>query len=63
MSYAVGRPLGNTDQALTKALEKAFAADGYRLPELLRRIASSEAFYRVSAPQTASAEATPKEVQ
>lgn len=61
-SYAVGRPLGNSDAPWTKSLEQAFAANGYRLPELLRRIATSQAMYRISAAdQTASAEPAGKE--
>ena len=33
-------------------LQKQFAADGYRLPELLRRIAVSDDFYKISVPPT-----------
>jgi hypothetical protein len=38
-----------------KSLVKDFAGDGYRFPDLLRRIATSEAFYRVAPPQTGMA--------
>jgi hypothetical protein len=31
-------------------LQKQFVADGYRLPELLRRIAVSDDFYKISVP-------------
>jgi hypothetical protein len=33
------------------SLRQDFVADGYRLPELLRRIATSPAFYRVTPPK------------
>jgi hypothetical protein len=49
-SYATGRPAARRDMAWIRYLEKSFAADGYRAPELMRRIAASENFYRVAAP-------------
>ncbi len=51
-SYATGRPVVRRDMAWIRYLEKEFAADGYRPPDLMRRIATSENFYRVSAPAT-----------
>ncbi len=48
-SYAVGRTIVSGEKALIDALEKAFAADKYRFPALIRRIALSDAFLRVSA--------------
>ena len=51
-SYATGRAVVRRDMAWVRYLEKAFAADGYRPPDLMRRIAASENFYRVSAPAT-----------
>jgi hypothetical protein len=33
-------------------LERSFVADGYRVPELMGRIAASENFYRVGPPAT-----------
>jgi hypothetical protein len=36
-------------------LEGRFAKDGYRVPDLLRRIATNEAFYKVAPPPAAPA--------
>jgi hypothetical protein len=49
-SYATGRPAARRDMPWIRFLEKSFAEDGYRPPELMRRIAASENFYRVTAP-------------
>jgi len=38
-----------------KWLTRSFADDGYRLPDLMRRIALSRAFYAVSEPAPAPA--------
>ena len=54
-SYATGRGAARRDMAWIRYLEKGFAADGYRVPELMRRIALSRNLYRVaplSAPAT-----------
>jgi hypothetical protein len=48
-SYATGRAPARRDMAWIRYLEKSFAEDGYRAPELMRRIAASENFYRVAA--------------
>jgi hypothetical protein len=48
-SYATGRPAARHDMPWVRYLEKSFAADGYRAPDLMRRIAASENFYRVAA--------------
>jgi hypothetical protein len=48
-SYATGRAAARRDMAWIRYLERSFAADGYRAPELMRRIATSENFYRVTA--------------
>ena len=48
-SYATGRPAARRDMAWIRYLEKSFAEDGYRAPDLMRRIATSENFYRVTA--------------
>ena len=55
-AYATGRPSTKGESDWFKYLDKSFAADGYRVPDLLRRIATSEALYRVSAPQTGALE-------
>jgi hypothetical protein len=59
-SYATGRPAARRDMAWIRYLEKTFAVDGYRAPELMRRIATSGNFYRVTAPgpTLASSDAT-----
>ncbi len=51
-AYAAGRAATKTESELVQSLEKSFAANGYRLPDLLRLIATDNAFYRVTAPQT-----------
>ncbi len=53
-AYATGRPPARRDMAWIRELEKDFARDGYRMPELLRRIAISENLYRVGAPTPAA---------
>ncbi len=50
-SYATGRPPAKSEAEWLAALRKGFADDGYRMPELLRRIATSPEFYRVVAPR------------
>lgn len=48
-SYGVGRLLTRSEKEwLDTYLEKIFAEDGYRLPQLLRRIATSDTFFRIS---------------
>jgi hypothetical protein len=46
--YAVGEAPTAADKAWMDYLQKGFADDGYKFPQLLRRIATSEAFYRVA---------------
>jgi hypothetical protein len=45
--YAVGRATARADRPFLKELTAGFAADGYRYPALLRRIALSDQFFRV----------------
>jgi hypothetical protein len=47
-SYGTGGPLTNDSNDQVDALTKVFAANGYRVPELMRAIALSDAFIRVS---------------
>ena len=54
--YAVGRSMAETEKPWIGWLNDSFARDGYRLPDLLRRIALSPAFYAVSEPLPAAAE-------
>ncbi len=57
--YAVGRAATKSEEGWrTTVLEKAFAADGYRLPALLRRIALSDTLYRVRPPEPDAKPAT-----
>jgi hypothetical protein len=51
-SYATGRAPARRDIAWVRSLEKGFAEDGYQVPEIMRRIATSENFYRVERPDT-----------
>jgi hypothetical protein len=51
-SYATGRAPSRHDMPWIRYLEKSFIADGYRVPDLMRRIAISENLYRVTAPAT-----------
>jgi len=46
--FAFGRPLNGEDRAFMSYLETQFAEDGYRFPELLKKIATSLAFYKVN---------------
>ena len=58
-SYATGRAPARRDMPWIRSLEKTFAADGYRVPDLMRQIASSENLYRVAEPSaTGGASAT-----
>ena len=50
-SYGLGRLPGRDDAEWVKSLQAGFKEDGYRFPDLLRRIATSPEFYRVSPPQ------------
>jgi len=49
-AYASGHTPTKGEGEWIKYLQDNFAADGYRVPDLMRRIATSDAFYRVSAP-------------
>ena len=49
-SYATGRAPARHDMPWIRYLESSFVADGYRVPELMRRIATSTNFYRVGPP-------------
>jgi hypothetical protein len=47
--YAVGRDTEIEERAYMDFLTKSFAADGFRVPELMRTIALSENFFTISA--------------
>jgi hypothetical protein len=57
-SFGAGRPANKEEAEWLNYQEKQFAATGYRVPELMRRIAMSKAFYRVSTPGTEANNAT-----
>jgi hypothetical protein len=44
-------------------LNAKFAADGYRVPDLMRRIVTSEAFYRIAPEQTVATNAAKESAQ
>jgi hypothetical protein len=46
-SYGIGGPLTRTNEAQAEVLVEIFAANGYRVPELMRAIAFSDAFARI----------------
>jgi hypothetical protein len=46
--YAAGRDIAQGEQEWTGWLQRRFADQGYRFPDLLRDIATSDAFYRIS---------------
>ena len=47
-SYGVGHKITQSEKTwIAETLVKQFAADGYRLPALLKRIATSDTFFRV----------------
>ncbi len=50
----LGRATLPGERAWTDQLNSVFAAEGYRVPELMRAIATSRAFYAVAAPASAS---------
>jgi hypothetical protein len=57
--YARGYKATSADNAWLNRLNEKFAESGYRLPALLREIATSKAFYAVSAPAAEAAPGTP----
>jgi hypothetical protein len=52
-SYGAGRPPVKSEASWIRSLGKQFATDGYRVPDLLRRIATGDVLYRAAAPQMA----------
>lgn len=49
-SFALGRSTTPIEANWVKSLNDGFAADGYRIPDLMKRIATSPEYFRVSAP-------------
>ncbi|HLG89338.1 MAG TPA: DUF1592 domain-containing protein [Alphaproteobacteria bacterium] len=56
-AYATGRPATKGEKSWMEYLDQRFAAHGYHLPDLLRRIATSDAFYAVAPEETVGANA------
>lgn len=52
-AYGAGRKPTKQDEPMMKFLEEQFVDDGYKFRALLRRIATSEAFYRVAPAEAA----------
>lgn len=57
--YGVGRPIDYKAMSYYNAETKAFAADGYNLPKLYQRIATSPEFFKVAMPAAADAPTAP----
>jgi hypothetical protein len=56
-AYAAGRPANKDEEEWMKFLNESFAKNGYRFPDLMRTIVASDAFYRVTPPETKAADA------
>jgi hypothetical protein len=57
-SFGTGRAATKDEAEWLNYQVKQFAESGYKVPELMRRIASSKAFYRISTPGTEANNAT-----
>jgi hypothetical protein len=51
--FGLGRKLTDQEDEYTEQFDKTFAANGYRVPDLMRSIATSPIFYAVSTPAKA----------
>ncbi len=54
------KPTKSESEWMTGTLAKEFAAAGYRFPDLLKQVATSEVFYRALPPQTGALDAKSK---
>ena len=54
-SYATGRPPAAGEKDWMKYLQAGFTENGYRIPDLLRLIATSDAFYAIAPTSAQSA--------
>jgi len=61
-TYAAGRPIQRSERQLLNHFEDEFAGEGYRLRELIREVATSDALYAVSQPRLRTAQLGPEEV-
>lgn len=59
-SFATGRVPAREEKEVLDFFEKNFASAGYRFPELLRKIAVSDALFAVAAPEARSASVPPE---
>ena len=57
-SFGTGRAATKDEAEWLNYQVKQFASSGYKVPELMRRIAGSKAFYRISTPGTEANNAT-----
>ncbi len=60
--FALRRPLSEGEAVWAKGLTSRFVAAGHRLPSLLRQIATSDEFFRVTSIPSASSKPVTKEV-
>jgi len=51
-AFATGHPASKGEAEWIKYMQQQFTTDGYRVPALMRRIATSDAFYRIASPGT-----------
>ncbi len=58
-TYAAGRAPSQANSAFSNYLDKSFARDGYRVRGLIRRIATSDAFYAIANGATGTASDVP----
>jgi hypothetical protein len=57
-SFGVGRASTKDEAEWLNYQVKQFETDGYRVPDLMRRIATSPAFYRISSPESEASNGT-----
>ena len=57
-AYGTGGPVDANNRAVLDSLDKNFAAGGYRIPGLLRAVATSKAFSQITTTPTATADAS-----
>lgn len=61
-TYAASRPIQRSERQLLNHFEDEFAGEGYRLRELIREVATSDALYAISQPRLRTAQLGPEEV-
>jgi hypothetical protein len=61
-TYAAGRPIQRSERQLLNHFEDEFAGEGYRLRELIREVATSDALYAIGQPRLRTAQLGPEEV-